>query len=69
MRSSLQEVFLGKDVLKICTKFRCSVNLQLIFRTPFPKNTPGGLLLDNEERKNHKTKPLAFIVRDGVKNL
>ena len=66
------EVFLGKDVLKICSKFTgehpyrsvisikllcnftkiklrhgCSpVNLWHIFRTPFPKNTYVGLLLN-----------------------
>ena len=69
-RSSRPEVFLGKGVLKICSKFTehpcrsvisikllwnfievarrhgCSpVNLLHIFRTPFPKNTPGRLLL------------------------
>ena len=69
--SSHPEVFIGKGVLKICSKFTgqhpwrsvisikllcnfieiklchgCSpVNLQHIFRTPFPKNTSGGLLL------------------------
>ena len=56
-----QEVLLRKDVMKICSKFtgellcnfieitlchRCSpVNLLHIFRTPFPKNTSGWLLL------------------------
>ena len=70
-RSSPPEVFLGKGVLKICSKFTgehpgwkaisiklqshfieiklrhgCSpVNLLHIFRTPFSKNTSGGLLL------------------------
>ena len=70
-RSSYPEVFLGKGVLKICSKFigehpcrsaistkllcsfieialwhGCSpVNLLHIFRTPFPKNTSGRLLL------------------------
>ena len=69
-KSSSPEVFLGKDVLKTCSKFRkhpcrsaisakllcnfiemalwhgCShVNLLQIFRTPFPKNISGGLLL------------------------
>ena len=69
-KSSPPEVFLGKGVLKTCSKFRenpcrsaisakllcnfiemalrhgCSpVNLLHIFRTPFPKNTSGGLLL------------------------
>ena len=39
----------------------------LFFRTPFPKNISTGLLLDNEERKNRKTKSLAFMVRDGLK--
>ena len=76
-RSSRSEVFLGKDVLKICSKFtgehpcqsvisikpqsnfieitlqhECSpVNLLHNFRTPFPKNTYGGLLLQLE--RNH----------------
>ena len=69
-RRSPPEVFLGKGVLKICSKFTgehpcgivisinllcnfseitvphgCSpLNLLHIFRTPFPKNTSGGLL-------------------------
>ena len=71
--SSLSEVFLGKGVLKICSKFAgehlcwsvisikllCNfikitlrhgcypVNFLHIFRTPFSKNTSGGLLLDS----------------------
>ena len=71
-RSSRPEVFLGKGVLKICSKFSgedpcrgvisiklqsnlieitlqhgCPpVNLLHIFRTPFPKNTSGRLLLN-----------------------
>ena len=65
-RSSRSELFLGKPVLKICSKFTgehpcqrvisiklqialrhgCSpVNLLHIFRTAFPKNTSGWLLL------------------------
>ena len=60
-KSNLAEVFLGKVVLKICSKItgehpcrsaisinrhRCSpVNLLHIFRTSFPKNTSGGLVL------------------------
>ena len=49
------KVFLGKGVLKICSKFTrenpfrhgCSpVNLRHIFRALFPKNTTGGLLLE-----------------------
>ena len=70
-RSSRPEVFLGKGVLKICSKFTgehpcrsvnsikfqsnfieialrygCSpVNLLQIFRTPFPRNITGWLLL------------------------
>ena len=70
-RSSLSEVFLAKDVLKICRKFTgehpcrsvisikllynfieitlrhgCSpINLMHIFRTLFPRNTSGWLLL------------------------
>ena len=76
-RSSPPEVFLGKDVLKICSKFTgehpcrsvisikllcnfieialrhgCSpVNLLHTFRTPFYKNTYGGLLLLVERNK------------------
>ena len=70
-KSSHPKVFLGKGVLKKCSKFtgehprrsvisirlqsnfieitlwHCGppVNLLRIFRTPFPKNTSGGLLL------------------------
>ena len=59
-RSSHPKVFLGKGVLKICSKFTgehpcrieialrhgcSSVNLLHIFGTPFPKNTSGRLLL------------------------
>ena len=70
-RGSRPEVFLGKGVLKICSKFTeehscrsaismkmqssfieialrhgcSSVNLLHIFKTPFPKNTSGWLLL------------------------
>ena len=65
-RSSHPEVFLRKDILRICSKFTgethaekflcnfieitlwhgCSpVNLLHIFRTPFPRNTSGWLLL------------------------
>ena len=60
-RSSPPWMFLGKSVLKICRKFtgghpcRCVISINLlhiyiyIFKTPFPKNTYGGLLwmLDN----------------------
>ena len=41
-RSSRPEMFLGKGVLKIYSKFA------EIFRTPFPKNTSGRLLLNIE---------------------
>ena len=52
-RSSRPEVFLRKGALKTCSKFieivlrhGCSpVNLLHIFRTPFPRNTSGWLLL------------------------
>ena len=51
-RSSRPLVFLSRSVLKICSKFTgehrhgCSpVNLQHIFRAPFPKNTSVWLLL------------------------
>ena len=62
LRSSRPDVFLKKGALKICSKFTgyllcnfieialqngCSpVNLLHIFRTPFPKNTSGWLLLE-----------------------
>ena len=57
LRSSYPELFLGRRVLKICSKLLCSfieitlrhgcspVNLLYIFRAPFLKNTPGWLLL------------------------
>ena len=61
IRKQSFNLFLGKGVLKICSKFTgeqkicfatllnrhgCSpVNLLHIFRTPFSKNTSGGLLL------------------------
>ena len=64
VRSSHPKVFLGKGVLKICSKFTGEhpsqsatsalwhgyslVNLLHIFRTPFLKNTSGGLLLNRE---------------------
>ena len=56
-RNSQSEVFLRKAVLKICSKFtgehpsrsatsiKLLCNLLHIFRTPFPKNTCGWLLL------------------------
>ena len=52
-RSSGPEVFLGKGVLKICSKFTgdrpcesaISIKLLHIFRTTFLKNTSGWLLL------------------------
>ena len=50
-RSSRPEVFLGKSVLKICSKFTgehpyIGVNLPHIFRTPFLKKSSGRLLLN-----------------------
>ena len=62
-RSSPLEVFLGKGVLKICSKFtgehpvrieiplrhrRYPINLLHIFQTPFPKNIFGGILLERD---------------------
>ena len=74
-RSSPPEMFLGKGILKVCSKFLgeypcrnvicnfieitlqhgcSSVNLLNIFRTPFYKNTSGGLLLNILEWINFK---------------
>ena len=64
-RRNRPEVFLGKCVLKICSKFTgghsfieitlwhaCSLAiLSHIFRTPFPKNTSERLLLKLSEDK------------------
>ena len=37
-RCSWEKVFLGKGVLKVCSKLRCSENIQQIYRrTPLPK--------------------------------
>ena len=50
-RSSQPEVFLGKGVLKICSKFtgehlcQSAISIKLLRRTPFPRNTSGWLLL------------------------
>ena len=51
-KSSRPEVFLGKNVLKICSKFtrehpcRSAISIKLQSRTPFPKNTSRWLLLE-----------------------
>ena len=48
-KSSRPEVFLGKDFLKICSKFTGSasaISIKLQSRTPFPKNTSRWLLLE-----------------------
>ena len=88
-RNSPPEVFIGKGVLVICSKFKgehpyrsvisikliCSfieitlwhgyspVNLLHIFRTTFPKNTPGGLLLNIiwfHDEKNLSSSDIGF---------
>ena len=52
MTGSYPGVFLGKGVRKICGKFTgehpCDFNKVAlhIFKTPYPKNTSGGLLLE-----------------------
>ena len=55
LRSNPSEVFLQKSVLKICSNMLCNIieialwhvcspaNLLHICRTPFPKDTSGGL--------------------------
>ena len=70
IRSSRTEVFLGKGVMKICSKFtgehpcqsaillryRCSVSLLYFLRTPFLKNNSVRLLLiDSNLTKFAKT--------------
>ena len=88
-RSSRTKVFLGKDVLKICSKFTGEhpwrsvisiklqsnfieialrhgyypVNLLHIFRTHFPKNTPGWLLL----KLTFKCYATSFLKLIGIK--
>ena len=78
-RSSHSKVFLGKGILKICSKFTgelpcrsvlcnfieialrhgCSlINLLHVFRTPFPKNTSGELLLNLSHFNDRKKKRL-----------
>ena len=68
IRSSCSEVSLGKGVLKISSKFtgdhpyRSVISIKLlpnllhIFRTPFPKNTSGWLLLINSWNKSSAIK-------------
>ena len=42
----------ARKVIEILLRYGCSfVNLLIIFRTPFPKNTSGGLLLKNYKSK------------------
>ena len=42
----------ARNVIEILLRYGCSfVNLLIIFRTPFPKNTSGGLLLKNYKSK------------------
>ena len=42
----------ARNVIEILLRYGCSfVNLLIIFRTPFPKNTYGGLLLKNYKSK------------------
>ena len=63
-RSSRSEVFLRKGVLKICSNFikialrhGCSrVNLLHVFRTAFPRNTSGRLLLNRGKLPNTQHK-------------
>ena len=68
IRSSCSEVSLGKGALKISSKFtgehpyRSVISIKLlpnllhIFRTPFPKNTSGWLLLINSWNKSSAIK-------------
>ena len=74
-RSSRPEVFLVKDVLKICSKFTrqqpcritlwhgCSpVSLLHIFRTLFSKNTSQWLLLDIGEKVIQRCRSFFFVI-------
>ena len=79
---NLAEVFLGKIVLKICSKItgehpcrsaisinrhRCSpVNLLHIFRTSFPKNTSGRLLLEITVACTNFIKALNFLRKENI---
>ena len=47
---------LQSKFIKIELRYGCSpVNVLYMFRTPFPKNTSGGLLLVSSFKKEHQT--------------
>ena len=56
----------ARNVIEILLRYGCSfVNLLIIFRTPFPKNTSGGLLLKNYKSKiisNHLAMPQKMLL-------
>ena len=76
-------VFLRKSVLKICSKFTgehlcrsvisiklCSpVNLLQIFKTPFPRNTSGWLLLNLDQKGFLDHKDLKTRIQDFWVNM
>ena len=48
LRKSYSENMQQSNFIKIALRHGCSpINLLHIFRTPFPKNTPGSLLLND----------------------
>ena len=56
----------ARNVIEILLRYGCSfVNLLIIFRTPFHKNTSGGLLLKNYKSKiisNHLAMPQKMLL-------
>ena len=49
------------NFIEITLRHRCSVvNLQHIFRTPFPKNTSGWMLLEREYERHENTGKYSF---------
>ena len=82
LRSSHPEVFLWKSVPKICNKFIAlqfywtalrhgcfHVNLLHIFKTPFPKNTSGRLLLVFDASRSSSGPTLNDCLYSGPNNI
>ena len=74
LRSSYSEAFLGKGVLKICSKFtgehlyrsKISIKWQSNFSTPFQQNTSGWLFLDVGDSEVVVLSSYVFLALGGV---